>query len=225
MSHSAVRVIACLVVALAVVALPGYAEAIFFSGELSDDDVDLEYFDATVEWEYSELDALLAMTITNQTVSPFDYTISDLRFNTSNDVYWMFLASNPSDPLRNDDFPGASLDFLTNNAGSFGVFDWELDFGSGNSGLAEGNATTFYFYVFGYNVTNADFFSHLSWSCPEGYLANMHFTRGPGDDSAWAVPGAPPTIPPAPITVVPEPASLLLFGLGLAALGLRRVHA
>lgn len=196
-----------------------HADIIYFSGAISDDDgPDVTVFDARADWVYSELDQILCVTIYNDTLDPA-YTISAFNFNTSDAVTGVALITDDQNPFYNADYPNASSGG-SSGAGGFGTFDWSLDLGTGNNGILAGNSTTFYFDITGDFVTAADFFSHGTTHPSGGGVAIVHFTRGPGDDSTWGIPGSPP----GDITLVPEPASMTLLGLGVVALAIGRAR-
>ena len=203
-----------LIVAVVAVAGVAHADIIYFSGAISDaDGPDASAFDARADWTYSELDQILCVTLYNDTAAPYPYTLSQFNFNTSDNVTGLALITDASSPFYNSDYPAASSGGSA-NGGGFGSFDWSLDLGQGNNGILAGNSTTFYFDVAGDFLTASDFFSHGTTHPSGGGVAIIHFTRGPGGDSAWGIPGSPP----GDITVVPEPATMTLLGLGIAAL-------
>jgi hypothetical protein len=212
--------------AMVMVAGVARADVIPFSGPLSDDDAPASVFDARVDYTYLNLEQILCVTIFNDTVAPNEYTISRLHFNTSFDVIGLALITDQLSPYYNADFPDASLGGASAQGG-FGTFRWSLDLGQGNDGVLAGQSTTFYFDVQGSGLTDDDFFRQ-SQIIPGGSdkpfgVALIHFTRGPGDDSVWALSGQDGVpLPPGDIFIIPEPASMTLLGLGLAAMAIRR---
>src|SRR5690606_13262614 len=135
--------------ALVIFAGNAHADILYFSGEVSDAGEDPADYGARVEWDYHELEHVLEITVYNDTDN---FTISNLRFNTSNDVWLMFLPWDDDSPLFNDEFPHASLSFFSGPTEGYGYFDWDLDFGRRDDGLAPGESTTFYLYAFGINL-------------------------------------------------------------------------
>ena len=185
-------------------------ETITFSGELSDDDAPIEYFNATYEYSYDPEYCLFTLTVYNETAAPNGYTVSEVFLNVSNNVLGLTLVDDGG-------FSGATLS-QNKKADGFGFFDYKLDLGSGNTGLPAGGVATFVFQVNGENccdLTLADFFSGLSWGGGRTPAeAAIKFTQGPCGDSVYAIPGQP--------QVVPEPATNMLLGLGIAGLIMRR---
>lgn len=185
--------------------------SICFSGELSDNDAPLDYFHANLSYWYDPATGIFGLTVNNWT-NP-GYTISEVFINVSSDVAGLSL-------IDKGGFYYASL-IANSRAGGFGTFDYELDFGRGNTGLSSGHGTTFLFYVTGAGtadeLTLADFFSGLSWG---GGLtpaeAAIKFTQGPCDDSVYAIPCQP--------QVVPEPATNTLLGLGIVGMLMRKLR-
>ncbi len=205
------------VVVFSVVAVPWAANAVVipdtgtitFSGELSDNDAPIEYFNATYEYSYDPGSCLFTLTVYNETAAPHAYTVSEVFFNVSDDVLGLTLVDNGG-------FSGATLSQYR-NADGFGTFDYKLDLGSGNTGLAAGGVATFVFEVCSEScdLTLADFFSGLSWGGGRTPAeAAIKFTQGPCGDSVYAIPGQP--------QVVPEPATNMLLGLGIVGLIMRR---
>jgi len=189
------------------------ADLIDFSGEMSDNDAPLAYFDATIAYDYDALSGILEITLANLTSNPAAYTISELFLNVSDDVTGLSLVGNGG-------FSGADLIAYDSKhpsrtqAGGFGDFDWKLDLGQGNAGLAADTSATFSLDVTGLDVTAAGFFSGLSWDGGLTPAAGaLKFTQGPSDDSVYTTPGD---------SVVPEPASIVLLGIGVVGFLLLR---
>jgi len=185
--------------------------SICFSGELSDNDAPLDYFHANYEYWYDPDFGIFGLTVNNLT-DP-GYTISEVFINVSDDVAGLTLIDNAG-------FYYASL-ISNTRADGFGTFDYELDLGSGNTGLASGNSATFLFSVTSLvgsdQLTLADFFSGLSWGGGRTPAeAAIKFTQGPGDDSVYAIPCQP--------QVVPEPATNTLLGLGIVGMLMRKLR-
>ena len=183
------------------------ADIITFSGEASDSDAPLSYFVATIDYTYNPGTGLLFLTVTNQTAAPAGYTLSELFLNVSDNVTGLNL-------IGNGGFTGAS--FLPDgHAGGFGTFDYELDLGEGNAGLAPGASATFILHAGGVNLSLEDFFTGLSY---QGGLtpaiAALKFTQGPDDDSVYTIPGDSP--------VLPEPGTWAILGIGTALLAAKR---
>lgn len=191
------------------VAMPASAATIFFSGDASDDDAPLSAFDGRIDYTFSG--GVLQLTLWNDTT---DYTLSVVGFNTSDNVDDIDVQEGVDDEPLYDITVGGPI-----SNGGFGTFDWSLDLGSGNDGVAAGAGATFSFDVAsaGPALTEDDFFSHFSIHAQnETGVAVIHFARGPGDDSAWVIPGGNGD-------VVPEPVTVAMMGIGAALLGARRL--
>jgi hypothetical protein len=190
------------------IALTAGADTISFSGPvISDNDAPYTVFDAVIDYSYAA--GVLTLDIHNDTASPYAYTLSILAFNVSSDVTGLTI-------LDDGGLSNTSLG-MGQHAGPFGVFDYCFDLGNGNNGITAGHTETVTFTVTGSNVDNSDFFRELS-SGNAGLgnqLSTIHFTRGPGEDSAWVTPYEDP---------VPEPATLSLLGLGMGGILLRRLR-
>lgn len=195
--------------AVALVATPAYAETIFFSNQLSDQDQpDAGVFDAQVNFSFDSGTGVLTIEILNQTVPPNEYELAELYFNVSGDVTSIAI-------LNNGGLTGATL-ATNSSAGPFGTYEYELDLGSGNSGIAAGTSATLTFQVTGSNLDISDFFSGFGTGGSPDFantLSVVKWAQGPNDDSVFA----------GNITgVVPEPSTMTLLGLGLAGIALHR---
>jgi hypothetical protein len=182
-------------------AIPAGADILYFSSEASDDDAPVSVFRAQVDYGFDSTSGALTLLIQNQTDAPSPYTISSFYFTVSSDVTDLIIQDNGG-------FTGASLT-SPDHAGGFGWFDYGLDFGAGNTGLTSGDSVTVELTATGANLGIDDFFARGSWGGGlTDAVAAMHFTRGPGDDSAF-------TIPASGDVHTPEPATLVMMGVGL----------
>lgn len=186
-----------LVTAAALFAAPAHAGLLTFSGDASDDDAPIDVFDGRIEWSFAG--TTLTVTLYNDTVAPNAYTLSIFSFNVSDAV--------TSVVELDDGALNATIGAHPGSQGGFGPWDYRVDLGTGNNGVAAGGSATLTFTVGGVGLDESDFFV----GDPAGLI---HFTRGPGDDSAWVIPGDDP--------VVPEPATIALLGAGVAMLAVRR---
>jgi PEP-CTERM motif-containing protein len=203
-----------LVLGLVMVSGTSQADTIYFSGEASDDDVPVGVFDARLEYTFDATLSQLTISLFNETVAPWDYTLSELMFNTTDYVSSMVLDSTHIEDgvgTTVGTFPLATLSGGSGQGG-FGAFDWCLDIAQGNDGVLAGYSGHFVISVTpdDGSLNIADFFSHVSLRGEtETGVAVLHFARGGEDDedSAWTIPGDTP--------IVPEPASMVLLGMGL----------
>ncbi len=185
------------------------ANTITFSGPvMSDYDAPYTVFDAVIEYTYSA--GVLTLVLHNDTAAPNAYTLSELCFNVSSDVTGLSI-------LNDGALTNTSLSTST-HGGPFGVFDYCFDLGQGNNGITAGNSETVTFNVTGLSVDTDDFFNGLSLGVAGGgnQIATIHFTRGPEGDSTWVTPGE---------DIVPEPSTIVLLGLAVSGMVMRRRFA
>lgn len=195
------------------VAMPAFAEEINFAGDASDNDAPLSALSGRIEYSFSG--STLQLTFWNDTA---DYTLVIAGWNVSSDVTGISIIPDAAGTDPNNDAENYALSLSQPNGGQggFGNFDWMLDFGQGNNGIAAGQSATFSFAVTGNSLDISDFFDHASIRGQEETgVAILHYARGPNGDSAWVIPGG---------GVVPEPMTAAMMGIGAALLAAQRAR-
>lgn len=151
-------------------------------------------------------DDTLTLSVLNQTEAPFEFNISEVYFNGTENISSLALTSAPD---------GWSLLF-DQPADGFGVFDFAL---VGEVAMNSANIEPMQSAIFTFDIVgqapfdNAAFTTEFS-AIPPGNMPMViaaKFVNGPNDDSAYGA-------------MVPEPGTLLLLAGGLGLAATRRRH-
>jgi len=193
-------VTACLGLALALCLVgpcPAQADTILQFSDVSSDETLASVLTAIVTFEVSGNQLLI--DIDNQS----NYQIAQLYFNTDDTLTGLVFSNSPNPEWA----ISGTGEFQGEQADGFGLFNWLIDFGSGDSRLGASPPTTSL--TLDMTGTTSEATIGSKWSTiPPGEiqaLAAMKFEAGPAGDSAFGA-------------VVPIPGSWVLLASGLLGL-------